>query len=451
MNFDMKTKYIFLMLVTLAFLFSCSEEDGILIGKKSLASSALSLEQAKLAIYEMGLDTAYMSESDNYYIVEEDILICKDSINTISTRQYRTTKYVNNYQTITIGVDNTIAVSTNWREAVKDAMDIYNLYTGLRFVYSESNPDIKITKGRNSDIYNCGAGTFPTSGKPGNMIVINANFFQDIDTFLDLSQKTFLLVHELGHNLGLRHSDGLSEGDGGIGLIQIPGTPTSDSQSFMNSNSCGRFWEGASAYDIIALKTLWPPKSLVTFVDGGSLSQMEVNYGGRLSRNVIPTSAGKVFAGWFKNAALTQAFNYGEEIKENITLYTKWRNRTNTVKLVVDSDTGSSERFTLSQITPVTLGDIEVGRGLNEWWEISKFTRETGVALTKIPYSFSITTYIEPYIWNANPSSYATYKWGDPIVLDSGEYVLTATFTKSLGVQNSADGKHGVIRTSIEY
>lgn len=37
------------------------------------------------------------------------------------------------------------------------------------------------------------------------------------------------------------------------------------------------------------------------------------------------------------------------------------------------------------------------------------------------------------------------------IVLDPGEYVLEARFTKSLGLQNGADGKHGVIRAVIEY
>ena len=101
--------------------------------------SALELEQAKLAIYAMGFDSAFVTEWDNYYIVEEDILICKDSLNIVSTRQYRTNNYVDNLQSLTIGVDNTIAQSTNWREAVKEVVRLYNDYTGLTISYSEYN------------------------------------------------------------------------------------------------------------------------------------------------------------------------------------------------------------------------------------------------------------------------------------------------------------------------
>lgn len=258
-------------------------------------------------------------------------------------------------------------------------------------------------------------------------------------------------MHELGHNLGLRHTNGLGEGDGGVGLVQIPGTPTSDSQSFMNSTTCGNSWNGASTYDVVALKTLWP-KCIISFADGSSLPQMEVDYGSYLSRNLIPTSAKGIFAGWFKNAVLTIPFSYGETIIGDITLYPKWRDKTNVIRLMAISDTSASTvRFTLSQVTPVTFLDIEVERGFNEWSEISRFTEETGVTLTKIPASFSIRTFIEPYIWNANPNSYAIYNWQDATVLDPGEYVLEARFTKSLGLQNGADGKHGVIRAVIEY
>lgn len=121
----MKTKYLFLILIVLSFFFSCSQEDGIVIVEEPFKDSALELEQAKLAIYAMGLDTTFMVEWNNYYIVEEDILLCKDSINLTSTRQYHATYYVDNYQTITVGVDNTIAQSTNWREVWGTERNVY--------------------------------------------------------------------------------------------------------------------------------------------------------------------------------------------------------------------------------------------------------------------------------------------------------------------------------------
>lgn len=128
----MKTRY-FLFVFLLCFFFSCAEEDNMVISNEMLTESSLQMEQAKIAIYAMGLDTTFISEWDRYYVVEEDILVCKDSVNLSRTltRQYKTTYHVANFQTITIGVDNTIASNTNWREAVQEVIVLYNKYTGL--------------------------------------------------------------------------------------------------------------------------------------------------------------------------------------------------------------------------------------------------------------------------------------------------------------------------------
>ena len=119
----MKTRY-FLFVFLLCFFFSCAEEDNMVISNEMLTESSLQMEQAKIAIYAMGLDTTFISEWDRYYVVEEDILVCKDSVNLSRTltRQYKTTYHVANFQTITIGVDNTIASNTNWREAVQEVI-----------------------------------------------------------------------------------------------------------------------------------------------------------------------------------------------------------------------------------------------------------------------------------------------------------------------------------------
>ena len=76
----MKTKY-FLFIFLLCFFFSCAEEDNMVISNEMLTESSLQMEQAKIAIYAMGLDTTFISEWDRYYVVEEDILVCKDSVN----------------------------------------------------------------------------------------------------------------------------------------------------------------------------------------------------------------------------------------------------------------------------------------------------------------------------------------------------------------------------------
>lgn len=312
----MKTRYFFSIFMVLFFFFSCNEENEMIISDATLINPTLKFEEAKLAINAMGLDTTFISEWDNYYVVEGDILICKDSLNCskATTRQYRTTYYADNFQAITIGADNTIAQNTNWREAIKEVIYLYNKYTGLRFTYSENNPDIKVFKGYIAGSNVCGSGVFPSSSnKPGNAIIINSYFYTNIDTYLTLNQKIFLLMHELGHNLGLRHTDGIGEGDAGLGLIQIPGTPISDSKSFMNSSTCGKSWSGTSEYDIVALKYLWP-KLKVTYV---GVSEEEVSYGSYLSRYYVPTSISGIFAGWYEDLALTIPWRYSNQIVSN--------------------------------------------------------------------------------------------------------------------------------------
>ena len=51
----MKTRY-FLSVFLLCFFFSCAEEDNMVISNEMLTESSLQMEQAKIAIYAMGLD-----------------------------------------------------------------------------------------------------------------------------------------------------------------------------------------------------------------------------------------------------------------------------------------------------------------------------------------------------------------------------------------------------------
>jgi hypothetical protein len=105
---------------------------------------------------------------------------------------------------------------------------------------------------------------FPSNGLPGWIIdiTIGLNFYP-----LDLTEH--IITHELGHAIGLRHSDYYessvscqytgSEGDMGVGAIHIPGTPTTATVGGSIMNSCPRIDETGefTSSDITALNYLY--------------------------------------------------------------------------------------------------------------------------------------------------------------------------------------------------
>ena len=434
----MKTKIITILMVLLSLqLFNSCNEEKEEIGRNSNKA----FQEAKMIIESMGFDTSTLVECDKYYIVEGDISFPKDSIKSynIKTKQYRMNNYITNLKVITIGIDNTISTNTSWRTALKNCIDTYNRQIGLTFIYSENNPNINITRATNIDPTTCAISTAPSSSQsPGNQIQINSSYNN-----LSLSQQKFLLMHEIGHAIGLRHTNGILEGDAGIGLIQIPGTPTIDTNSFMNANTCGNSWTNFSDYDIIALKALWPIK-YITF--SGYDYDIKIIPGSYLDRSICPESSNSIFSGWYKDAALTIPWKYNEQIYDNLKLYSKWRSRISKTTIETDTYRGS-RNFTMPQTTGVAL-TAKIGRGLNEWWDISKYSG----TFAMIGYTSATMKRINlnsDNIWNASPESYQEFT--EYVVLDAGEHWLASGFPSELGPQNGASYKHGITYAIVTY
>jgi Dual-action HEIGH metallo-peptidase len=101
---------------------------------------------------------------------------------------------------------------------------------------------------------------YPSGGKPYGTITLGIGL---MNYSVDVSEH--VITHQLGHTIGLRHTDyfnaagcGSNEGSAGVGAVLIPGTPTTDPLSIMNScffntNATGEF----SQYDILALNYLY--------------------------------------------------------------------------------------------------------------------------------------------------------------------------------------------------
>ena len=163
---------------------------------------------------------------------------------------------------LTISIDACFDEVPMYIDAIEDAVDMYNdlSYVGINVSIVSSNADIHITC---YDIPCFGgegieggwAGEFYDGDDESNNIYINTNMpevFECCGDDFDLCEMTGLVVHEIGHALGLNHTN---EPDG----VYIPGTPKKDRRSIFNG---GNFCESGCRFspgDIAALRYLHPP------------------------------------------------------------------------------------------------------------------------------------------------------------------------------------------------
>jgi hypothetical protein len=264
-------KAIFLLFVLTSFMllfYSCEKEFIADNNSKEMINNAGGVLGL---IAGIGFDTTSVIESGEYYVIEGDILFYKDinkykDDNLSKTDQFRTTQIIKNGMIIKIFLDE----SDNWgslKSVISGAVDntvqaFRVLNSGLVFtrIYSASNCNIRIDQsGRPTG---CGEAGFPTNGSPYGQIDINELVVYHNSGNMTTLQLTNLISHEVGHCLGLRHTDYLNnnaERNDPSGAIKIPGTPDTDPLSLMNLYACKKD-AGFSRHDRIALQKLYPPK-----------------------------------------------------------------------------------------------------------------------------------------------------------------------------------------------
>ncbi len=182
-----------------------------------------------------------------------------------SKEQYRTNNLVSRSST-NICV-NGAAYTGKFSTALNNALANYNAL-GLTFHMTRTSGS---TSGCSATITahivsgNGGVSGFPSGGRPFNAINIGSQL-----NSLATATVEHVITHELGHTIGFRHSDFFNraiscggspsnEGDGGVGAILIPGTPSGATVGGSVMNSCFRTVETGNftASDKTALQQLY--------------------------------------------------------------------------------------------------------------------------------------------------------------------------------------------------
>lgn len=237
----------FLTLAALALLIaglnSCSKNDPTVTEIEQGISVDL-----KAKIRALGFDAEDAFATEGGYIVEGDIFLTDEDLNKpmeIQTllvgteEQYHTTNLVTSLpREIKVSVASTLPTSIS--NATDEAIARYNAENlQLTFVRVTSGADIAIKKAPNGARYIASAG-FPSGGNPYNQVLFNTKY-----ATWNSNTLASIMAHEIGHCIGYRHTDyadrsyscggtPVNEGDGGVGAIHIPGTPTGpDAASWM--------------------------------------------------------------------------------------------------------------------------------------------------------------------------------------------------------------------------
>jgi len=233
---------------------------------KQVAAPVKGIAQATLAkISALGFSTENARKVDRGYLVEGDIVLTDENLNSASSsptllianeEQYRTTNLVTGLpRVITVSVTN---LPTVYSQATDEAISRYNALPNHRITFQRAaqgttgNIDIfGFNEGPSGGYITLGSSGFPTaSGNPYNQVKMNTNQYA-YGSNPNLYYVASVIQHEIGHCIGFRHTDYMNrayscggrrsnEGSAGVGAILIPGTPSkADAESFMLACSNG--------------------------------------------------------------------------------------------------------------------------------------------------------------------------------------------------------------------
>jgi hypothetical protein len=253
----------------------------LLTACKKEAHEAQSIQQNEISqetlsqIKALGFGTGSVQKVEDGYLVEGDIVLTKEHLESKPAteflrvgdeEQYRTFNLVGGLpRTITVRVSAALPNNAAYVTALNAAIARYNLLNlRIKFARVTVGGNIVLNPAPAGAGYYASAG-FPAGGNPYPQILVNNPVLGPCAAVT----KTSVIAHELGHCIGMRHTDymnrsfscggaAVNEGAGAMGAVWIPGTPVgADPNSWMLACiPCGAN-RPFNANDIAALNWLY--------------------------------------------------------------------------------------------------------------------------------------------------------------------------------------------------
>ena len=266
----MKNYFLFsirtVLLATLCFvfLFSCEEPEEAVVPDTTVTSVNIP-DEVKAQFLRLGFDPSDLIMQGEDYWIEGDIVVSPETLNEMLSsepntasgpegEQWRYSKGIVSHHMKTIRIsptDNGIRFLRGIDRAIHNFNSLSLLSFEMVRVPVGAPSDIIISRfaSRKGDPH--GSAQLPRRGRPGYRIKIYSDVFNYSDNYIE-----GVITHELGHAVGLRHSNPTSREL--KTSVLIPNTPRYDPLSIMSGTGISASHDGEfSKYDRRAIQIIY--------------------------------------------------------------------------------------------------------------------------------------------------------------------------------------------------